>query len=327
MRLAWVSTGLLAVLSLLAAPRAAEAQPAGKVYRIGLLSPTSQGFGIEAFREGLRALGYVEGHNIVVEQRSAEGRFDRLPALAAELVRLRVDVIVAVVTQASLAAKNATMTIPIVMLAVGDPVGAGLVASLAHPGGNVTGTSNQNVELARKSLELLKNAMPKLRVVAVLWNPANPVYQAQIVKETEAAARGLGIQLRMFAARDAKEIDRAFAAMTAERAEALTVIVDSVFDAHLTRIAALAANGHLPSIGGFGKYAEAGGLIAYAANFSEQARRTAVYVDKILKGSRPGDLPVEQPTKFELVINLKAAKQIGLTIPPNVLVRADKVIK
>jgi len=313
-------------LTLLAMPLAAGAQQTEKVYRVGLLSPTSQGFGVEAFRKGLRDLGYVEGHNIVVEHRSAEGRFDRLPELAAELVRLRVDVIVAVVTQASLAAKNATKTIPIVMLAVGDPVGAGLVASLAHPGGNVTGTSNQNVEVAGKRLELLKNAIPKLRVVAVLWNPANPVYQAQIVKATEAAARVLGIQLRMFAARDAKEIDRAFAAMTTERAEALTVIVDPAFDAHLTRIAALAANGHLPSIGGLG-YAEAGGLMAYVADFSEQARRTAVHVDKILRGAKPADLPVEQPTKFDLVINLKTAKALGLSVPRIMIARADEVIE
>ncbi len=318
---------LTLALGVLVAPLAAHAQQPGKVYRIGLLSPTSRGFGVEAFREGLQVLGYVEGHNTVIEHRSAEGRFDRLPELAAELVRLRVDVIVAVVTQASLAAKNATKTIPIVMLAVGDPVGAGLVASLARPGGNITGTSNQNVELTGKSLELLKNTIPKLRVVAVLWNPANPVYQAQIVKATEAAARVLGIQLRMFAARDATEIDRAFAAMTTERAEALTVIVDPAFDAHLTRIAALAANGHLPSIGGFGKYAGAGGLMAYTANFSEQARRTAVYVDKILRGAKPADLPVEQPTRFELLINLKTAKALGLTIPPAVLARADQVIE
>ena len=243
-------------LGTLTAPLSAGAQQAGKVYRVGLLSPTSQGLGVEGFREGLRTVGYIEGSNIVIEHRSAEGRLDRLPELAAELVRLRVDVIVAVVTQASLAAKNKTKTIPIVMLAVGDPVGAGLVTSLAQPGGNVTGTSYQNVEVAGKSLELLKNAIPRLRVT-VLWNPANPVFQAQMVKETEAAARSLGIQLRMRAARDAKEIDRAFAAMSGEPAEALTVIPDPVFSAHLARIAALAAKSHLPSISAFREYAEA----------------------------------------------------------------------
>ena len=271
-------------------------------------------------------MGYVEGNNIVVEYRSAEGRFDRLPELAAELVRLRVDVIVAVVTQASLAAKNATKTIPIVMLAVGDPVGAGLVTNLAHPAGNVTGTSVQAVEVGGKSLELLKNGIPKLHVVAVLWNPANPVFQGQMVKETQAAARSLGIQLRMLAARDAKEIDGAFAAMTRERAEALTVIVDPLFIANRTRIAALAVSSHLPSISVFSEYAEAGGLMGYSASFSERGRRTAVYVDRILKGAKPADLPVEQPTKFELVINLKTAKALGLTIPQTLLLQADQII-
>jgi len=318
---------VLALAALGAVPLSTRAQQAGKVYRIGLLSPASQALGVQGFREGLRALGYVEGHNIVVEHRSAEGRFDRLPELAAELVRLRVDVIVTVVTQASLAAKNATKTIPIVMLAVGDPVGAGLVASLARPGGNVTGTSLQNVEVAGKSLELLKNAIPKLRVVAVLWNPANPVFQAQMVKETEAAARRLGIQLRMLTARDAKEIDRAFAAMSGERAEALIVIADPVFSAQRMRIAALAAIGHLPWISGPSEYVEAGGLMSYAANSSERGRRTAVYVDKILKGAKPADLPVEQPTAFELVINLKTARALGIKIPQSVLIRADRVIE
>jgi putative ABC transport system substrate-binding protein len=213
------------------------------------------------------------------------------------------------------------------MLAVGDPVGAGLVASLARPGGNVTGTSVQNVEVAGKSLELLKSAIPKLRVVTVLWNPANPVFHGQMVKETEAAAQSLGIQLRMLAARDAKEIERAFAAMTGERTEALTVIADPVFSVHLTRIAALAADSHLPSISAVREYAEAGGLMGYSASFSERGRRTAAYVDKILKGAKPADLPVEQPTKFELVINLKTAKALGLTIPQSLLLRADQVIQ
>jgi putative ABC transport system substrate-binding protein len=312
---------------LLAAPLVAEAQTPGKVYRIGLLSPASQGLGIEAFREGLRALGYVEGHNIVIEYRSAEGRFDRLPDLAAQLVLLKVDVIVAVVTQASLAAKNATSTIPIVMLAVGDPVGAGLVASLARPGRNITGTSALAVEIAGKSLEMLKHVVPKLRLVAVIWNPANAVFQAQMVKETEVAARALGIQLQMFAARDSEEIDRAFGAVTRERAAALTVIVDPVFIAHRARIAALAVKSRLPSVSAFKEYAEAGGLMAYAANFSEPGRRAASYVDKILKGAKPADLPVEEATKFELVINLKTAKALGLTVPPSLLQRADQVIE
>jgi putative ABC transport system substrate-binding protein len=309
------------------APLAAETQHAGKIYRVGLLSPTSQSLGLEGFREGLRTLGYVEGRNIIVEHRSAEGRFDRLPRLAAELVQLRVDVIVAVVTQASLAAKNATTTIPIVMLGVGDPVGAGLVTSLAQPGGNVTGTSFQNVEVAGKSLELLRGVIPKLRVVTVLWNPANQVFQAQMVKETEVAARSLGIQRRMLAARDASELDQAFAAMSGERTEALFVIMDPVFTSHLPRIAALAVNSHLPSISVLREYAEAGGLMAYSASMSERGRRNAVYVDRILKGAKPADLPVEQPTKFELVINMKTAKALGLTIPQTLLLRADQIIE
>jgi len=316
-------TGLGAVI---AAPLAVKAQQPSKVWRIGLLSPISQGLGIEAFREALRTLGYVERRNIVVEHRSAEGRFDRLPDLAAELVRLQVDVIVSVVTQASVAAKNATKTIPIVMLAVGDPIGAGLVTNLARPGGNVTGTSVLAVAVAGKSMELLRDVVPHLHRVAVLWNSANPVFQALMVKETEAAARSLGIQLRMLTARDANEIDPAFEAMTKERAEALTVLVDPVFIVHRTRITALAIKSRLPSVSAFRDYAEAGGLMAYAADFSELATRTASYVDKILHGTKPGDLPVEQATKFELVINLKTAKALGLTIPPSLLLRADQVI-
>jgi putative ABC transport system substrate-binding protein len=307
-------------------PLAARAQQSAKVHRIGLLSPISHGLGIDAFRDGLRALGYVESHSIVIEHRSADGRYDRLPDLAAELVRLRVDLIVAVVTQASVAAKNATNTIPIVMLAVGDPIGAGLVTSLARPGGNVTGTSFMAVEAGGKSLELLRDVAPKLRLVGVLWNPTNPVFQTQMVKGTEAAARSLGIQLRMFAARNADEIERAFELINGDRVEALTVIVDPVFIEHRARLAALAATKRLPSVSEFRDYAEAGGLMAYAPDFSELGRRAASSVDKILKGAKPGDLPVEQPTKFQLVLNLKTAMAIGLTIPPSLLARADEVI-
>jgi putative ABC transport system substrate-binding protein len=249
-----------------------------------------------------------------------------LPDLAAELVRLRVDLIVAVVTQASVAAKNATNTIPIVMLAVGDPIGAGLVTSLARPGGNVTGTSFMAVEAGGKSLELLKDVAPKLRLVSVLWNPTNPIFQTQMVKGTEAAARSLGIQLRMLAARNADETERAFELINGDRVEALTVIVDPVFIEHRARLAALAATKRLPSASEFRDYAEAGGLMAYAPDFSELGRRAASSVDKILKGAKPGDLPVEQPTKFQLVLNLKTAKAIGLTIPPSLLARADEVI-
>jgi putative tryptophan/tyrosine transport system substrate-binding protein len=315
--------------SILTAPLAVEAQQAERVYRIGLLSASSESAaaGVEAFREGLRTLGYVEGRNVVIEHRSAEGRFDRLPDLAADLVRLRVDVIVAVVTQASLAAKTATTTIPIVMLGVADPVAAGLVRSLARPGGNVTGTSYPVVEVAGKSLELLKEVVPKLHLVAVLWNPANSVFQGQMVKEAEAAARSLRIQLRLFGARDAKEIDRAFETISKERPEALAVLADPVFVANRGQIATLAGKRHLPSVSTFNEYAEAGGLMVYAPSFFEPGVRAAALVDKILKGTKPADLPVERGTKYALVVNLKTAKALGLTIPQTLLLRADTVIE
>jgi putative ABC transport system substrate-binding protein len=325
----WIAVGALAVAVLLqsAGPPLAWAQTDAKVHRIGLLSPTSQPLGMSDFLEALRALGYVEGQNVVLESRSANGRFDRLPTLAAELVRLRVDVIVASVTQASLAAKGATTTIPIVMLNVGDPVGAGLVASLARPGGNVTGTSVPLVQTAAKSLELLTHVLPDLRRVAVLRNPANMVFQAQMVTETESAARAVGIRLRMLEARDAKEIARAFGAMAAERPEALVVIADPVFTAQRAQIAGLAAKHRLPSVSATIEYAEAGGLLAYAPSFSELGARAAAQVDRILKGARPADLPVEQATRYELVVNLKTARAIGLTIPAAVSMRAHRVIE
>jgi putative tryptophan/tyrosine transport system substrate-binding protein len=315
------------VLVLLAMPLVPRAQPAAKVYRIGLLSPTPQQAGIEPFREGLRTLGYVEGHNVVIEHRSADGRFERLPDLAAELVGLKVDVIVAVVTQASLAAKNATKTIPIVMIGVADPIGSGLVTSLARPGGNVTGTSYPVVEVAGKSLEVLKEVIPKLHRVAALWNPANSVFQAQMVNETEAAARALSIQLRLHRARDADEINAAFEVIAKERPEALTVIADPVFVAHRTKIATLAAKSHLPSVSTFNEYADAGGLITYAPSFLEPGARAAAQVDKIFRGAKPADLPVERATKFALILNAKTAKILGLTIPPSVSARADRIIQ
>ena len=295
---------------ILLAPLAAEAQQGGK-----------------AFRQGLRDLGYVEGQNIAIEYRWAEGRFERLPDLAAELVRLKVDVIVSVVTQASLAAKNATRTIPIVMVAAGDPLGSGLVASLARPGGNVTGPSSMLAELAGKELELLKETVPNVSRVAVLWNPANAVWQAQMLRATEVAARALGLQLQLLEARGPDELEGAFAAMTRERASALLVQVDVIFALHARRIADLAAKRRLPAMYGSREHVEAGGLISYAPNVPDVFRRAATYVDKILKGAKPADLPVEQPTKFELVINLKTAKALGLTIPQAVLIRADEVIR
>ena len=316
-----------AIVVLVALPLAATAQPAGKVYRIGLLTATSQALGIEPFRQGLRSLGYIEGQNVTIEYRSAEGRYDRLPSLAAELTKMHVDVIVAMVTQASLAARNATRTIPIVMVGVADPVGAGLVTSLARPGGNVTGTSFPSVEVAGKSLEVLARVVPKLQRVAVLWNPTNPVYQAQMMKETEAAGRALRIELRNHGARDANEIDGAFEAMAKQHSDALIVIADALLLTHRTRIAALAVKNRLPSVSALSEYAEAGGLIAYGPNWIEPGVRAATQVDKILKGAKPADLPVEQATKYGLVLNLKTAKALGLRIPATLSAQADRVIE
>jgi putative ABC transport system substrate-binding protein len=316
--------------SLVATPRFARAQQPAKIPRIGWLSPGSQASDenfLASFRDGLRELGWVAGQNIAIESRWAEGRFERLPDLAAELVRLKVDVIVSLVTQASLAAKHATVTIPIVMVGVGDPLGSGLVASLARPGGNITGPSSMLAEVSGKQLALLKEAVPKASPVAVLWNPANPVWQAAASRETEAAARALGLRLQLLEARGPDELEGAFAAMTAEHAGALFVPADIIFVRHAQRIADLAARHRLPAMYGFREHVEAGGLISYAANFAVMHRRAATFVDKILKGANPGDLPIEQPTKFELVINLKTAKALGLTIPQSLVVRADDVIQ
>jgi putative ABC transport system substrate-binding protein len=312
-------------------PLTARAQQVGKVPRIGYLSPGSASPGPLAyhdeFERGLRELGYIEGRNIVIEYRFADGKFDRLGALAAELVQLNVDVIVSLVTQASLAAKNATSTIPIVIVSVGDPVGAGLVASLARPGANVTGNSGMTTEVIGKGLGLFKQTVPNVSPVAVMWNPDNVVYQGQILRETEVAARTLGIQLQMFGARGPDEFDRTFGAITSARAASLLVLPDPVFSAHTARIAAFADESRLPALYGLREHAAAGGLMAYGPNYADLYRRAASYVDKILKGAKPADLPVEQPTKFEFVINLKTATTLGLTIPPGVLAIADEVIE
>ncbi len=317
-------------LGLLAGPSVADAQPAGKVQRIGYLLGTSSTVSprpVEAFRQGLRGLGWVEGQNIVIEYRSAEGRYDRLPDLAADLVRLKVDIIAAAGTAATTAAKNATRAIPIVMIGVGDPVGLELIASLARPGGNVTGlTFSVGMETAGKGLELLKEALPKVRRVAVLTNPANPG-QPLALKNVKAAARSLGMQLQLLEARGPDEFDGTFAAMAKERVGALLVVSEAMFNIHRVRLADLAARNKLPSMHGFREDAEAGGLMSYGPDLADLFRRSATYVDKILKGAKPGDLPVEQPTKFELVINLKTAKALGLTIPASVLSRADQVIE
>ena len=298
--------------------------------RIGFLSPTTPentARVLAGLRQGLRENGYVEGTNIQIESRFANNRFDRLPALARELIALRVDVLVTYVTQASLAAKHGTDTIPIVMLGVGDPLGSGLVASLSRPGGNVTGTSGSFVESAGKRLQLLKEAVPAIRRVAVLWNPDNTVFQAQVLDQTRAAARPLDIELELFEARDPASIENALAAMAKQRVSAVNVLPDPGLGTNYVRIAALATKMRLPSISAISGYAEAGGLLAYGPNLSDMARNAGGYVAKILKGAKAGDLPVEQPTKFELVINLKTAKQIGIVVPQSMRLRADRLIE
>ena len=309
----------------------ADAQDAAKVARIGYLGvDTASGKPLrEAFLQGLSDLGYVEGRNIVIEYRFAEGRFERLPALAAELVGLKVDILVAGVTVAALAAKQATQTIPIVFPAVSDPVATGLVASFARPGANVTGLSYIAPELVAKHVELLKQAMPRVSRVAVLWQPAGMSEgQAKaMLKAAEGAARALGVRLQIVEARALNDLDRAFSEMTRERAHALTVLSSPMLVQERTHLVDLAAKGRLPAVYPFRQAVEAGGLMSYAPNLPDQYRRAATYVAKILKGAKPGDLPVEQPTKFELVINAKAAKALGLTIPPSVLARADEVIE
>src|SRR5919199_2793954 len=305
-------------------------QQTAKVPRVGWLSPGSAASDehfLASFRDGLRELGWAEGQNIALESRWADGSFERLPDFAAELVRLEVDVIVALVTQASLAAKQATATIPIVMVGVGDPLGSGLVASFAHPGGNVTGPASMMVDVSGKELALLKETVPNASPVAVLWNPANPVWHAAASKETDAAARSMGLRLQLVEARGPDELEGAFAAMTGERAGALFVPADIILVRHAQPIADLAARHRLPAMYAFREHVEAGGLMSYAADFSVMFRRAAAYVDKLLKGASPADLPVEGPTTFEFVINLKTARALGLTIPDSVLQQATELIQ
>jgi putative ABC transport system substrate-binding protein len=298
--------------------------------RIGLLSPgtpESAAPVLAGLRQGLREHGYVEGTNITIESRFARDQFDRLPALARELIELPVDVLVTNVTQASIAAKDNTKTIPIVMVGVSDPVASGLIASLSRPGGNVTGTSGMFSEGAGKRLELLRESVPGIRRVAVLWNPANRVFQLQLIQETEAAARLLGIQLQMVEARDLASIESAFATISKEHVLGLNVLPDPIFGANASTIAALAEKARLPSVSGSGMYADAGGLMSYAPSLPQLARISGGYVAKILRGAKPAELAVEQPTRFELVINMKTARQLGVTIPQSLLVRADRVIQ
>jgi putative ABC transport system substrate-binding protein len=313
-----------------AAPLAAGAQ-AGKVYRIGFLSAGSQPTleNRQAFEHALRERGWVPGENLVIAYPFAEGKYDRLPALAADLVRLKPRVIVAVPTVAARAVRNATTTIPIVMLFVSDPIAEGLIASFARPGGNVTGlTLTPTREIFAKQLQLLKEAVPRARRIAFLWNPANPTTTGPpAVRIVEEAARSLGVGLQIIGARAPEEFEPAFRAMTQARADALLVLIDSMFFTHRARLADLSGRDRLPTMYGAGEHAKAGGLMAYGVNLADAYRRTAGYVDKLLRGANPAELAVEQPTKVEFVINLKTAKALGLTIPPSLLARADQVIE
>lgn len=328
---AFTKLSLVVAVSILAAPLATGAQPASKIPRIGVLLAGSQGGNtlqvVEAFQQGLRGLGYVEGRTMTIEYRFAEGRLDRSFDLASELVRLKVDVIVAPGTALAQAARKATATIPIVLVTAGNPVGDGLIASFARPGGNATGlTMAVGQEIGGKLLELLKEAVPTVSRVAILWNPLTAPHTLA-VKHTEAAAGALRLTLRPVSARRPDEIDGAFAAMSRARADGLIVLADPVFLSVRLRIADLATKGHLPTIYELREHAEAGGLVSYGPSLPDLFRRAAVYVDRILKGAKPADLPVERPSKFELVVNLKTAKALGFTIAQSVLLRADQVIE
>jgi len=316
-------------LGLLAAPLAAEAQQAARVPRIGFLGNSTAALEanlVGPFREGLREFGYVEGRNILIEYRWAEGQYERFPALIAELIALKVDVIVTAGTPAALAVRKATTSIPLVMAAVGDPIGVGLVASLARPGGNATGLTAIAPELEGKRLELLREVVPKLSHIAVLWNPDNSFHVGSL-KETRAAAQVLGIKVQPLGVRVSEEFPAAFAAILRERPGALLVLADRIFLHNRVGIVDFEAKHRLPGVYAYRELVEAGGLMSFGPSYAGMHRRAAYYVDKILKGAKPADLPVEQPTKFELVINLKAAKALGLTIPQSLLLRADELIQ
>jgi len=316
-------TGAGAVL--LASPLSAGAQQTGKVYRIGFLragQPPKPW--VEAFQQGLRERGYVDGQNVVVEFRFTDGSVDQLPRLAEERVRLKVDVILASAAPPALAAKKATTSVPIVFVNVFDPVELGLIPSLGRPGGNITGLATTSADLAGKRLELLRGLVPKLRRVAVLWDPSNPTNPIQL-KGAEVAARTLGLQLQPAPVQSPSDFDAAFKA--ARGANGLFLLDSPLVTTHRARLAGLAATSRLPAISGVRDFVEVGGLMSYGVDFADSFRRAATYVDKILKGAKPGDLPVEQPTKFELVINLKTAKALGLTIPQSLLGRADEIIQ
>src|SRR5438034_3207404 len=325
-------TGVLSILFVavpLAVAVIAEAQQPTKVPRMGFLSPLSPAVvldRVEAFRQGLRELGYVEGKNIIIDWRYAQGKTERLPDLAAELVLLKVDVIVTGGPSVNRFAKQATVTIPIVLAFDNDPVGNGFAASLARPGGNITGLSTHYPEISGKQLELLKEIVPRLSRVAVLGTSITPG-NAQALRETELAAGAFGVQLQYLEVRDPKDIETVFRAASKGRAEAVLPLTNQVLTSHRKQLVELAVKSRLPAIYDRREFVEDGGLMSYGVSSADLFRRAATYVDKILKGAKPADLAVEQPKQFEFIINLKAAKQIGLTIPPNVLARADKVIK
>src|SRR3984893_6590033 len=319
--MALLSGGLLAV------PLAAEAQQAGKVPRVGVLAPGSPPLEhFDAFRKGLLDLGYIEGQTIILEPRWDKGSTAHHTSLVADLVRLQVNIIVAGTTPTAIAAQKATRTIPIVMAAIADPVGAGLIASLARPGGNITGMSLISAELSGKRLEILKEAIPSVSRVAVLWNPTNP-NTVGLLHDTQSAAQSLGIQLQVLEVRTADDVDAAFRSAVKGGAQALVTVQDALFSLQRAQIAELARKKRIPTMSGETGFAAASGLMNYGPNIVDSWRRSSVYVDNILRGARPGDLPIEQPTKFELVINLKTAKALGLTIPPSLLGRADEVIQ
>jgi putative ABC transport system substrate-binding protein len=317
--------------SALTTPFASFAQQQGKIWRVGVLSARSRpasldSFVFGAFRRGMRELGYVEGKNLMIEWRFADNKAARLSGLAGELVQLKVDVILASNSTATLAAQKATTTIPIVMGTSGDPVDSGFVKSLAHPGGNITGLSNFSGEVSAKHLEMLLSMVPKLSRVAVLVNPTQPTH-AMVLKGVQVAAEKVGVKVLPVEARTAPEIENTFSVMTRNSAGAVIVASDSLFNQQVSQIAQLATKHRLASIFAIREYVEAGGLISYGPSLTDSFRRAASYVDKIFKGAKPGDLPVEQPTQFELFINRKTAKALGLTIPQELLLRADKVIE
>ncbi len=306
-------------------PLAARGQQFKAISRIGVLWPNPPA-SFEPIRQGLRDLGYAEGRNINFEFRWAEGRLDQLPALGAELVALHVDLIITLAPPATLAAKSASQTIPIVFVGIGDPLASGLVSSLAHPGGNLTGTTRMLSEMSVKHVELLKQAVPSLSRLAVLFNPGNSSHEPAL-KAVATTAQALSVQVRPFQVRGPVEIDAVFAAVRSERADGVLFLADPIFFIHLKRMTELVNSEHLPAIANFVEFPKLGGLMGYAPSIPDEFRHAARHIDKILRGAKPGDLPVEQPTKFELVINLKTAKALGLTIPPTLLARADEVIE